>query len=67
MFMQCSKIENSLKSGSIQDCLAWCSENKTTLKKMNVSVSEVVVAFNRSNIWNRVISNTNCGYNNTLN
>lgn len=36
VFVQCSKIEASLRRGSTVECLAWCGENKTSLKKMNV-------------------------------
>src|SRR5690606_15001823 len=33
IFLQCSKIVASLRNCSITECLAWCSENKDTLKK----------------------------------
>lgn len=36
VFVQCSKVETSLRRGSTVECLAWCGENKTSLKKMNV-------------------------------
>jgi macrophage erythroblast attacher len=32
-FVECSRIEQSLQNGRTQECLAWCSENKQTLKK----------------------------------
>jgi len=38
-FAQCAKVEASLMAGRTQEALAWCSENKQTLKKMNVSGS----------------------------
>ena len=34
-FIECSRIEASLQNGRTQECLAWCSENKQTLKKIN--------------------------------
>jgi len=34
-FVACGNIEQSLRNGRTQDCLAWCSENKQALKKMN--------------------------------
>lgn len=36
VFMQCNKIQASLKRGRTQECLAWCNENKQGLKKLNV-------------------------------
>ncbi|KAI9847803.1 MAG: GID complex subunit containing RING finger motif [Sclerophora amabilis] len=35
VFMQCNRIESSLKSMRTQECLAWCMENKQALKKVN--------------------------------
>lgn len=37
-FVQCHRIENSLKRGRTQEGLAWCNENKQALRKMNVCV-----------------------------
>ncbi|KAI9677536.1 MAG: GID complex subunit containing RING finger motif [Caeruleum heppii] len=34
VFMQCYKIQSSLKAGKMQECLLWCSENKQALKKI---------------------------------
>lgn len=34
-FAECGRIEQSLRNGRTQECLAWCSENKQTLKKIN--------------------------------
>ncbi|KAL7267368.1 GID complex subunit containing RING finger motif [Rhizina undulata] len=34
VFVQCSKIEQSLNRGSTTECLAWCAENKNTLRKI---------------------------------
>jgi macrophage erythroblast attacher len=39
VFLQCAKIAERLRGGSIQECLAWCNENKTTLKKLSVGAS----------------------------
>ena len=36
VFMQCNRIQNSLKQERTQECLAWCAENKQGLKKLNV-------------------------------
>lgn len=36
-FVQCAKVEASLKAGRTQEALAWCSENKQALKKIDVS------------------------------
>ncbi|KZF22660.1 hypothetical protein L228DRAFT_282752 [Xylona heveae TC161] len=38
VFVQCHKIEESLRQGRTQECLLWCSENKQALKKMNSSL-----------------------------
>lgn len=34
-FIQCQKIESSLKRGETKDALVWCADNKQSLKKMN--------------------------------
>ena len=39
VFVQCSKIERSLREGSTTECLAWCAENKQVLRKQKVCVS----------------------------
>ena len=36
-FVQCSRVESSLQERRTTEALAWCSENKQALKKMNVS------------------------------
>lgn len=36
-FVVLSKIRTSLESGSVQEALAWCNENKKELRKMQVS------------------------------
>ena len=36
-FVQCAKIEASLRRGSTTECLAWCVENKNTLRKNKVA------------------------------
>lgn len=33
VFVQCARIEASLKRGSTTECLAWCSENRNNLRK----------------------------------
>ncbi|KAK9477078.1 CTLH/CRA C-terminal to lish motif domain-containing protein [Lipomyces japonicus] len=35
IFTTCKKIEHSLRNGSTAECLAWCNENKSYLKKAN--------------------------------
>ena len=37
VFVQCAKIEASLRRGSTTECLAWCVENKNTLRKNKVA------------------------------
>ena len=37
VFVQCAKIEKSLREGkSTTECLAWCAENKQSLRKQKV-------------------------------
>ena len=37
VFVQCTKIEKSLREGrSTTECLAWCAENKLSLRKQKV-------------------------------
>ncbi|KAI9853536.1 MAG: GID complex subunit containing RING finger motif [Vezdaea acicularis] len=38
VFIQCSRIQESLKNQRTQECLAWCNENKQALKKINSSL-----------------------------
>jgi len=38
VFVQCSKIETSLRRGSTQECVAWCTENKQSLRKQKSSL-----------------------------
>jgi macrophage erythroblast attacher len=37
-FIQMSKIQSSLRHGSVTEALVWCSENKKELRKMDVSI-----------------------------
>lgn len=34
VFEECGRIQQSLRAGHVQDCLAWCAENKQALKKV---------------------------------
>ena len=36
VFVQCHRIEESLKRGSTQECLAWCSEHRALMKTLSV-------------------------------
>ena len=36
VFMQCNRIQQSLKKGRTAECLTWCSDNKQALRKLNV-------------------------------
>lgn len=39
VFVQCARIEKSLREGkSTAECLAWCAENKNSLRKQKVGV-----------------------------
>jgi macrophage erythroblast attacher len=40
-FVVMSKIRKSLEGGSVQEALAWCSENKKELRRMQVRVTAV--------------------------
>ncbi|KAL8772613.1 MAG: hypothetical protein Q9209_002274 [Squamulea sp. 1 TL-2023] len=35
VFVQCNKVEESLRRGSTQECLAWCSEHRELTRKTN--------------------------------
>lgn len=41
LFAQSEKIEEALKNHSCKECLAWCSENKSSLRKMKVCQLEI--------------------------
>lgn len=38
VFVQCHNVEESLRRGSTQECLAWCTENRELTRKTNVSL-----------------------------
>ena len=37
VFVQCHRVEESLRRGSTKECLAWCAEHKPMMKKTDVS------------------------------
>lgn len=37
LFTQSEKVEEALQRHSCKECLQWCSENKSNLKKIKVS------------------------------
>lgn len=37
VFVQCHKVEESLRRRSTTECLAWCFEHKPMMKKLDVS------------------------------
>lgn len=37
VFVQCHRVEESLRRGSMQECLAWCSEHRELTRKTSVS------------------------------
>jgi len=41
VFVQCHKVEQSLKNRKTQECLAWCSEHKPMMRKISVGLSQV--------------------------
>ena len=38
VFVQCHQVEQSLRNGRTQECLAWCLEHKPMMKKTSVGV-----------------------------
>lgn len=38
LFAQSEKVEEALRNHSCKECLHWCSENRSSLKKQNVSI-----------------------------
>ncbi|KAH0566311.1 GID complex subunit containing RING finger motif [Trichoglossum hirsutum] len=50
VFAQCNRIQDSLRKGSTQECLAWCQENKQSLRKNNVKSHVELVATKITNI-----------------
>ena len=36
VFVQCHRIEESLRQGNTQECLAWCTEHRPMMKKLDV-------------------------------
>jgi macrophage erythroblast attacher len=41
LFAQSEKIEEALRNHSCKECLAWCNENRSSLRKMKVRVFSV--------------------------
>jgi len=39
LFLELQRIERSIQAGSCSEALAWCGENRGTLKKMKVGSS----------------------------
>lgn len=37
VFIQCHRIEESLRTRNITECLAWCTENRPLMKRLYVS------------------------------
>ena len=73
VFVQCHQIEESLRRGDTQECLAWCQEHKPIMKKFNVwtlsadvgggPVLKYAALTSKNPV--RAISNSNCGYSNS--
>jgi macrophage erythroblast attacher len=36
LFAQSERIEEALRNHSCKECLAWCNENRSSLRKMKV-------------------------------
>ena len=69
-FVQCHRVERSLKRGRTQEGLAWCSENKQALRKINVRFpwvsSDILRVFGYADKYStRVPWNLNFGYSST--
>ena len=63
-FSQCMKVVESLRKRSTQECLAWCSEHRSALKKTNVRVFEIpltLIAFTK--LFTRTPWNSSFAYN----
>lgn len=45
LFAQSEKIEEALRNHSCKECLAWCNENRSSLRKMKVREKERVGVF----------------------
>lgn len=65
-FVQMSKIKDSLCKGKVTEALAWCSENKKELRKMEVRIQVAEFGTN-ANISCRVISSSSSVFNNMSN
>lgn len=44
LFSECAAIEASLEKRNATDALAWCKENQSALKRINVSLSNFLLA-----------------------
>lgn len=69
LFTQSEKVEEALRNHSCKECLQWCSENRSSLKKQNVGgccnepMDRVLIYL--SPCTHRARSNSICDYKNT--
>lgn len=64
VFVQMSRIRDSLRNGKVTEALAWCSENRRELRKMDVSQAGLGYSARHTDLC-RTIWNSCCDSNNT--
>ena len=64
-FVQMNRIREKLLDRNVTEALAWCSENKKELRRMDVSLA-CVPRWNCADENGRAISSSPCDSNNTL-
>ena len=68
LFTQSEKVEEALRNHSCKECLQWCSENRSSLKKQDVSITKKVIhGCVLIYSMHRALSNSICDYKNILN
>ena len=63
VFMQCNRIRDSLRERRTGECLAWCTDNKQALRKLNVG--DVSCAARQLTMSRRAIWSSSSAYSNT--
>ncbi len=68
VFMQCHRIEESLRNRNTSECLTWCAEHRPLMKKLDVSNGppiRVPMVYADKLVY-RTVSSLNCGCNSVL-
>ena len=68
IFVQCHRIEQSLRNRNTSECLAWCAEHRPMMKKLDVRMKVLTIGLitDIDKDFNRTDSSSNCDCSNAL-